>query len=143
MVKVVLDDAAGATPGGIPYESEIFDPRSISSTRIVLTAELLEGPFAGEIERTVWTGSFKANGVGTVDRWEASVLGQRHYTLEFDPGIRTVHLFDDFDAAFEQVGEAVAGVVDAGGEGGVEVVEQVGGADAGVELQRVVALAED
>ncbi len=131
MVKVVLDDAAGATPGGIPYEFEIFDPRSISSTRIVLTAEILEGPFAGEIERTVWTGSFKSSGVGTVDRWEASVLGQRHYTLEFDPGIRTAHLFDDFDAAFtagiDYTGNRFANLLE--GDGGNDRLDGGGGSD--------------
>ena len=131
MVKVVLDDAAGATPGGIPYESEIFDPRSISSTRIVLTAELLEGPFAGEIERTVWTGSFKSSGAGTIDRWEASVLGQRHYALEFDPGIRTAHLFDDFDAAFtagiDYTGNRFANLLEGGG--GNDHLDGGGGSD--------------
>ena len=131
MVKVVLDDAAGATPGGIPYEFEIFDPRSISSTRIVLTAELLEGPFAGEIERTVWTGSFKSSGAGTIDRWEASVLGQRHYTLEFDPGIRTAHLFDDFDAAFtagiDYTGNRFANLLEGGG--GNDHLDGGGGSD--------------
>ena len=96
-----------------------------------MTAELLEGLFAGEIERTVWTGSFKSSGAGTIDRWEASVLGQRHYTLEFDPAIRTAHLFDDFAAAFtagiDYTGNRFANLLE--GDGGNDRLDGGGGSD--------------
>lgn len=140
MVKVVVTEAAGDTLDGIPYTTDIFDPKSITATRIVLTAEIAAGPLAGETERTEWIGTFKPSGKGTIDTWLAKVHGQIHYSIDFDPGLRVVELFDDFEAAFragiDYRGNGFANLLegDVGadrldGGRGADILKGLGGAD--------------
>jgi Ca2+-binding RTX toxin-like protein len=141
MLTVRLHDAAGATPEDFFHPTGEAIEVQTGARRIVSVAPIIDGPFAGELQRQALIGRFDPDtGKGMLAEIRARVAGELHYVLSFDDPIPLRGGEAELDAALATGvhfrGNAAANVLAGGvgrdvlaGAGGGDTLRGAGGED--------------
>ena len=99
MARAVITNAAGPTEFFF-HNTGMAREESVSETRLVLSARIIDGPFQGERSTMTFIGTFDLDtGFARVSEVRQSVDGRLHFLFAFD---RPLQLEPDFPGEFRE-----------------------------------------